>query len=72
MKYSTTGLDQAREGSANKDHFAMGITFAIANQKHTRNVKRTIETSDVALLFIKLVETFTMPFSMRSSTASFR
>jgi len=38
-KYSTTGLEQAR--SANKDHFAVGITFAIANQKCARN-KRTI------------------------------
>ena len=55
-KYSTTGLEQAR--SANEDHFAMGITFAIANQKCARNVKRTIETSDMPLLFIKLVESF--------------
>ena len=54
MKYSTTGLEQAREGSANKDH------FAIANQKCARNVKRTIKTSDTALLFIKLVESFTI------------
>ena len=36
----------------------MGITFAIANQKRARNVKRTIKTSDTALLFIKLVESF--------------
>ena len=47
-------LEQAREGSANEDHFAMGITFAIANQEPARNVKRTIKTSDTALLFIKI------------------
>ena len=46
----TTGLEQAR--SANKDH------FAIANQKRARNVKRTIKTSDMALLLVKLVESF--------------
>ena len=55
MKYSTIGLQQAH--SAN-DHFAMGITFTIANQKHARNMKRTTNTSDMALLFIKLVESF--------------
>ena len=55
-KYFTTGLEQAH--SANEDHFAMGITFVIANQKRTRNVKRTIKTSDMVLLFIKLVESF--------------
>ena len=38
----------------------MGITFAIANQKHASNVKKTIKTSDRALLFIKLVESFTI------------
>ena len=57
MKYSTTGLEQAR--SVNEDHFAMGITFVIANQKCARNVKRTIKT-DMALLFIELVESFTI------------
>ena len=36
----------------------MGITVAIANQKHARNVKRTIKTFDTALLFIRLVESF--------------
>ena len=36
----------------------MGIAFAIASQKHARNMKRTINTSDMALLFIKLVESF--------------
>ena len=44
---------QACKGSANEDHFAMGITFAIANLKCARDVKRTIKTSDTALLFIK-------------------
>ena len=58
MKYSTTGLEQACKGSANEDHFAMAITFAIASQKRARNVKRTIKKSDTALLFIKLVESF--------------
>ena len=38
----------------------MGITFATANQKHARNVKRTIKTSDTVLLCIKLVESFTI------------
>ena len=46
--------------SANDNHFVMGNTFAIANQKRARNVKRTIKTSDTALLFIKLVESFTI------------
>ena len=55
-KYFTTGLQQAR--SANEDHFATGITFATANQKRARNVKRTIKTSDTLLLCIKLVESF--------------
>ena len=49
-KYSTTGQEQAH--SVNEDHFTMGITFAIANQKCARNVKRTMKTSDMALLFI--------------------
>ena len=40
--------------SVNEDHFAMGITFAIANQKRARNVKRSIITLDTALLFIKI------------------
>ena len=48
---STTGsraihvyVEQEREGiNANEDHFAMGITFAIANQNRARNVKRTIK-----------------------------
>ena len=51
---------QAREGSANEEHFAMGITFAIANLKHARDVKRTIKTLDTALLYIKLVKSFTI------------
>ena len=34
----------------------MGITFAIANQKCARNVKRTIKTSDNSTAF--LVESF--------------
>ena len=43
-KYFTTGLDIVEQAhSANEDHFAMGITFAIANQKCARNVKRTIK-----------------------------
>ena len=36
----------------------MGITFAIANLKHARDLKRTIETLDTALLYIKLVKSF--------------
>ena len=37
-------VEQEREGiNANEDHFAMGITFAIANQNRARNVKRTIK-----------------------------
>ena len=36
----------------------MGITFA--NQKYARNVKRTIKTSDMALLLIELGESFTI------------
>ena len=55
-KYSTNGLEQAR--SADEDHFTMGITFAIADLKHVKNVKRTVKISDTALLFIKLVESF--------------
>jgi len=48
---------QAREGSANEDHFAiMEITFA--NNKCARNVKRTIKTSDMALLLTESVESF--------------
>ena len=39
-------------------HFTVEITFAIADQKRARNVKMTIKTSDTALLFIKLVESF--------------
>ena len=27
VKYSTTGLEQARKGNVNEDDFAMGITF---------------------------------------------
>ena len=38
-------LEQACEGSANEDH------LQITNQKYTRDVKRTIKTSDMALLF---------------------
>ena len=62
MKYSTTGLEQACEGSANEDHLAMGIIFAIANQKRARNVKRPCDnkTLDTALLFVKLVKSFTI------------
>ena len=48
VKYSTTRLEQAR--GANENHFAVGITFAIANQKRARNVKKIIKTSDTALL----------------------
>ena len=47
------------------------ITFAIANQKHVRNVKRTIKTSDTALLFINWLNHSPSPFSTCSSTASF-
>ena len=47
-KYSTTGLEQAC--SANENRFAMWIAFAKANQKCARNVKKTIGTSDTALL----------------------
>ena len=35
----------------------MGITFA--NQKCGRNVKRTIKTSEMALLLIESIESFT-------------
>ena len=52
-------LEQAREGSANEDHFAnnqWGSLLQITNQKCARNVKRTIKT--MALLLIELVETF--------------
>ena len=38
----------------------MGITFAIANLKRARDVKRTIKTLDTALLYIKLVKSFTI------------
>jgi len=68
-KYFTTGLEQAR--SANEDDFAAGITFAIADQKHVRNVKMTIKGSDTALLFINWLNHSPSPFSMCSSTASF-
>ena len=40
-------LEQASEGSVNEDHFAN-------NQKCARNAKRTIKTSDMVLLHIKL------------------
>ena len=40
-------LEQASEGSVNEDHFAN-------NQKCARNAKRTIKTSDMVLLLIKL------------------
>ena len=36
----------------------MGITFA--NQKCGRNVKMTIKTSDMALLLIESIESFTI------------
>ena len=51
-------LEQAREGSANEDH------LQITNQKCARDVKRTIETSDMALLFHS-------PSSFRHSPSSF-
>ena len=49
----------------------MRITFAIANQKRVRNVKRTIKTSDTALLFINWLNHSPSPFSTCSSTVSF-
>ena len=36
----------------------MGITFT--NQKCGRNVKKTIKTSDMALLLIESIESFTI------------
>ena len=56
-------LEQAREGSANEEHFAnnqWGTVLRITNQKCTRNVEKTIKTLDMALLLIKLVESFTI------------
>jgi len=49
-------LEHAREGSANEDHFAnnqWGSVLQITDQKCARNVKRTIKTSDMALLLIE-------------------
>ena len=49
------------DGSANEDHFAniqWGSLLQIYNQKCARNVKRSIKTSDMALLLIELVASF--------------
>ena len=57
-------LEQARKGSANEDHFAknrwgsLHSLVQVTNQKYTRNLKRTIKTSDMALLLIELGESF--------------
>ena len=54
-------LEQAHEGSTNEGHFAnnqLGSLWQITNEKCARNVKRTIKTSDMALLLIELVESF--------------
>ena len=63
MKYSTSGqVEQARDGSARKHHFAKinqwGSLLQLTNQKCTTNVKRTIKASDMALLLKELVESF--------------
>ena len=49
------------DGSVNEGHFAniqWGSLLQINNQKCARNVKRTIKTSDMALLLIELVASF--------------
>ena len=51
-------LEQAHEGSANEDHFAnnqWGSLLQKTNQTSTRNVKRAIKTSDMALLLMELL-----------------
>ena len=53
-------LQQAPEGSPSKDHF-------VNNLKCARNVKKTIETLDMALRLNHLPS----PFSTGSSTASY-
>ena len=60
-KYSTNGqiIEQAREGSANDDDFASNRWGSLLQiTKCTRNVKKTIKASDMALLLIELVESF--------------
>ena len=62
MKYSTSGqVEQTCEGNVNEDHFANNqweSLLQITIQKCARSVKRTIKTSDMALLLIELVESF--------------
>ena len=41
-------IEQAREGSVNEDHMQI-------NQKCGRDMKRTIKTSDMALLLIEFI-----------------
>ena len=64
------------DGSVNEGHFAniqWGSLLQINNQKCARNVKRTIKTSDMALILVELVESFAICQSLMClSTTTFR